>query len=314
MKFINSILKAEKTTKILVLATVIILSSIVAIIFLLSKNSEIKKEVEKSKLINKQKLNVLKQKEILNRQFYDLIDEHNALLQEYEGLNNEMDSKDSIIQNQINEIKELLQNQNFLNKDLKNAKNKIAELQKIAKRYQIRIVELTDSLSSLTIINDSVIKVNKTINWKNYTLNKENQKLSDKISKGSALELINVSVTAYRTRRSGEKKTERAKKVQFIETCFEVTANKISDAGIKTIYMQIISPSGEIFGENRDAVMELNDQSLFYPTTSSSINYLNEQLASCIRWQRINQLEKGLYEIKLVLDGNVVSQSTIKLK
>ena len=314
MKFINSILKAEKTTKILVLATVIILSSIVAIIFLLSKNSEIKKEVEKSKLINKQKLNVLEQKEILNRQFYDLIDEHNALLQEYEGLNNEMDSKDSVIQNQINEIKELLQNQKFLNKDLKNAKNKIAELQKIAKRYQIRIVELTDSLSSLTIINDSVIKVNKTINWKNYTLNKENQKLSDKISKGSALELINVSVTAYRTRRSGEKKTERAKKVQFIETCFEVTANKISDAGIKTIYMQIISPSGEIFGENRDAVMELNDQSLFYPTTSSSINYLNEQLASCIRWQRINQLEKGLYEIKLVLDGNVVSQSTIKLK
>ena len=314
MKFINSILKAEKTTKILVLATVIILSSIVAIIFLLSKNSEIKKEVEKSKLINKQKLNVLKQKEILNRQFYDLIDEHNALLQEYEGLNNEMDSKDSVIQNQINEIKELLQNQNFLNKDLKNAKNKIAELQKIAKRYQIRIVELTDSLSSLTIINDSVIKVNKTINWKNYTLNKENKKLSDKISKGSALELINVSVTAYRTRRSGEKKTERAKKVQFIETCFEVTANKISDAGIKTIYMQIISPSGEIFGENRDAVMELNDQSLFYPTTSSSVNYLNEQLASCIRWQRINQLEKGLYEIKLVLDGNVVSQSTIKLK
>lgn len=314
MKFINSILKAEKTTKILVLATVIILSSIVAIIFLLSKNSEIKKEVEKSKLINKQKLNVLEQKEILNRQFYDLIDEHNALLQEYEGLNNEMDSKDSIIQNQINEIKELLQNQNFLNKDLKNAKNKIAELQKIAKRYQIRIVELTDSLSSLTIINDSVIKVNKTINWKNYTLNKENQKLSDKISKGSALELINVSVTAYRTRRSGDRKTERAKKVQFIEICFEVTANKISDAGIKTIYMQIISPSGEIFGENRDAVMELNDQSLFYPTTSSSINYLNEQLASCIRWQRINQLEKGLYEIKLVLDGNVVSQSTIKLK
>ena len=314
MKFINSILKAEKTTKILVLATVIILSSIVAIIFLLSKNSEIKKEVEKSKLINKQKLNVLEQKEILNRQFYDLIDEHNALLQEYEGLNNEMDSKDSIIQNQINEIKELLQNQNFLNKDLKNAKNKIAELQKIAKRYQIRIVELTDSLSSLTIINDSVIKVNKTINWKNYTLNKENKKLSDKISKGSVLELINVSVTAYRTRRSGEKKTEKAKKVQFIETCFEVTANKISDAGIKTIYMQIISPSGEIFGENRDIVMELNDQSLFYPTTSSSINYLNEQLASCIRWQRINQLEKGLYEIKLVLDGNVVSQSTIKLK
>jgi len=314
MKFINSILKAEKTTKILVSATAIILSSIVVIIFLLSKNSEIKKEAQKSELISKQKLNVLEQKEILNRQFYDLIDEHNALLQEYEGLNNEMDSKDSIIQNQINEIKELLQNQKFLNKDLKNAKNKIAELQKIAKRYQIRIVELTDSLSSLTVINDSVIKVNKTINWKNYTLNKENQKLSEKISKGSALELINVSVTAYRTRRSGEKKTERAKKVQYIETCFEVTANKISDAGIKTIYMQIISPSGEIFGENRDAVIELNDQSLFLPTTSSSINYLNEQLAACIRWQRINQLEKGLYEIKLVLDGNVVGQSTIKLK
>lgn len=314
MKLINTILKSEKTNKILVSATVIILTAIIAIIYLLSENSEIKKEAGKIKLSSNQKLNLLKQKEVLNRQFYDLIDEHNALLQEYEVLNNEMDSKDSVIQNQINEIKELLQNQNFLNKDLKNAKNKISELQKIAKRYQIRIVELTDSLSSLTIINDSVIKVNKTINWKNYTLNKENQKLSEKISKGSALELINVSVTAYRTRRSGEKETERAKKVQFFETCFEVTANKISDSGIKTIYMQIISPSGEIIGENRDAVIELNDQSLFYPTTNSSINYLNEQLAGCIRWQRINQLEKGLYKIQLVLDGNLVSQSTIKLK
>ena len=314
MKLINTILKSEKTNKILVSATVIIFTAIIAIIYLLSENSEIKKEAGKIKLSSNQKLNLLKQKEVLNRQFYDLIDEHNALLQEYEVLNNEMDSKDSVIQNQINEIKELLQNQNFLNKDLKNAKNKISELQKIAKRYQIRIVELTDSLSSLTIINDSVIKVNKTINWKNYTLNKENQKLSEKISKGSALELINVSVTAYRTRRSGEKETERAKKVQFFETCFEVTANKISDSGIKTIYMQIISPSGEIIGENRDAVIELNDQSLFYPTTNSSINYLNEQLAGCIRWQRINQLEKGLYKIQLVLDGNLVSQSTIKLK
>ena len=93
------------------------------------------------------------------------------------------------------------------------------------------------------------------------------------------------------------------------ETCFEATANKISDSGIKTIYMQIISPSGEIFGENKDAVIELNDQSLFYPTTNSSIKYLNEKLAACVnvipgvqsifRWQdKIDNANENILIIK----------------
>ena len=43
MKLINTILKSEKTNKILVSATVIILTAIIAIIYLLSENSEIKK-------------------------------------------------------------------------------------------------------------------------------------------------------------------------------------------------------------------------------------------------------------------------------
>ena len=65
--------------------------------------------------------------------------------------------------------------------------------------YEALEVKNIDSLfyvtERLSIEKDSVIKVNKDINWKNYKLNKTNLQLSEKVNKGSTLKIKDISTS-----------------------------------------------------------------------------------------------------------------------
>ena len=126
------------------------------------------------------KIEFIEQKNMLRDELDDLIDEHDGLLDEYGYLNEQMYRKDSIIQQQISEIRSLIRTKN----DLKEAKKKIVALQEIARRYLNNIDSLVLINEKLTMVKDSVIKVNQNINLKNYKLNKENETLSERLNKG----------------------------------------------------------------------------------------------------------------------------------
>jgi hypothetical protein len=151
------------------------------------------------------KIQFIEQKNMLLDELDNLIDEHDDLLDEYEELNEHLHEKDSIIQNQIVEIRNLIRTKS----DLKEAQQKIAALKDISKRYLANIDSLLVLNEILTIEKDSVIKENKNINWKNYKLNKQNKKLAEKVNKGSVLELLSIDVEAVRYRSTGREVTTR---------------------------------------------------------------------------------------------------------
>ena len=70
------------------------------------------------------KIQFIEQKNILRDELDDLIDEHDDLLEEYGDLNNQLYQKDSLIQEQIAEIRNLIRTKN----DLREAKLKIENL------------------------------------------------------------------------------------------------------------------------------------------------------------------------------------------
>ena len=109
------------------------------------------------------KVQFIEEKNILRDELDDLIDEHDDLLEEYGDLNAQLHDKDSVIQNQIVEIRNLIRTKN----DLNEARRKIARLREISKRYLANIDSLLVINDQLTLVKDSVIKVNKDINWKN---------------------------------------------------------------------------------------------------------------------------------------------------
>ena len=256
------------------------------------------------------KIQFIEQKNMLRDELDDLIDEHDDLLDEYGELNEHLHEKDSIIQHQIAEIRNLIRTKS----DLKEAQQKIAALKDISKRYLANIDSLLVLNETLTIEKDSVIKENKNINWKNYKLNKQNEKLAEKVNKGSVLELLSIDVEAVRYRSTGREVTTKfAKKVQNIRVCFSVGANQISDAQTKEVYLQMINERGMLISGLEELNVEVND-STFGCTSLAEFDYNNIEMENCFEWERIAQLEKGTYLLNLIIEGRVLGQTELKLR
>ncbi len=256
------------------------------------------------------KVQFIEQKNMLRDELDDLIDEHDDLLDEYGDLNEQLHEKDSVIQHQIAEIRNLIRTKS----DLSEARRKIAALKDISKRYLANIDSLLMMNEVLVSEKDSVVKVNKDINWKNYKLNKQNKKLEEKVSKGSVLEVFDIEIETIRYRSTGrELATKYAKKVQKIRTCFSVSANQISDAEIKTVYMQIIDKDGELILGAEKWLTEVSDSSVNC-TNAADFNYNNIEMTHCFEWERVQVLLPGTYQINLIIEGNIAAQTKLKLR
>ena len=285
---------------------VIILFGVLVVIFIAVLSLQQNKMEQQMEL----KIQFIEQKNMLRDELDDLIDEHDDLLDEYGELNEHLHEKDSIIQHQIAEIRNLIRTKS----DLKEAQQKIAALKDISKRYLANIDSLLVLNETLTIEKDSVIKENKNINWKNYKLNKQNEKLAEKVNKGSVLELLSIDVEAVRYRSTGREVTTRfAKKVQKIRVCFSVGANQISDAETKEVYLQIINERGMLISGLEEMNVEVND-STFGCTSLAEFDYNNIEMENCFEWERIAQLEKGTYLLNLIIEGRVLGQTELKLR
>ena len=256
------------------------------------------------------KVQFIEQKNMLRDELDDLIDEHDDLLDEYGDLNEQLHEKDSVIQHQIAEIRNLIRTKS----DLSEARRKIIALKDISKRYLANIDSLLFVTEVLVLEKDSVVKVNKDINWKNYKLNKQNKKLTEKVSKGSVLEVFDMEVETIRYRSTGrELVTRYAKKVQKIRTCFSVAANPISDAENKTIYLQIIDKDGVLVVGANELTTTVAD-SIFNCTSSAEFEYKNSEMTHCFEWERVQVLLPGKYQINLIIEGDIAAQTNLKLR
>ena len=253
------------------------------------------------------KIQFIEQKNILRDELDDLIDEHDDLLEEYGDLNEQLFQKDSLIQEQISEIRNLIRTKN----DLKEAREKIDNLKRIAQNYVKDIDSLYYVTERLSSEKDSVIKVNKDINWKNYKLNKTNIQLSEKVNMGSTLKIKDITVEPFRYRSTGkEVSTRSASKTQTLRTCFYISANLIADPGEKEVSIQFVNSRNEILSSS-DTI--LNKEGTMF-SSKTSIEYKNKQEFVCLDWQRYIPLQEGEYIVKIFIDDVFTSETDFKLR
>ena len=144
--------KKSKKRGLIVLIVVVV--GLLAFLFLQDKKLERQQAL---------KFQFIEEKNALRDDLDDLIDEHDNLLEQYGELNFQLDEKDSTIRSQITEIRNLIRTK----EDLKVAREKMEILKSVSKRYLSDIDSLYTINVQLHNEKDSVIKVNKNINWKN---------------------------------------------------------------------------------------------------------------------------------------------------
>lgn len=270
------------------------------------------KKIEKQQAL---KMQFIEEKNALRDDLDDLIDEHDNLLEQYGELNTQLVEKDSTIRSQISEIRNLIRTK----EDLEAAKAKMAVLKSISKKYLKDIDSLYTINVQLNNEKDSVIKVNKNINWKNYKLNKENKELIDKVNKGSVLEIGEIFVETLKYRNSGkEVETTKASKVIIIRTTFDVKANPIAEKGAKDIYIRFLNPKGKsLLNTSRKQIFKIDatpsSRELKY-SLLKQVQYENKILPISIDFKRRNPLTVGDYLLEVYIDGLLLGTKTFNLK
>ena len=215
----------------------------------------VSKEIKQNK-DNAIRIQYIEEKNALRDDLDDLIDEHDNLLEEYGDLNNQLHDTDSIIKNQIVEIRNLIRTKD----DLTEARKKITILKDISKRYLSNIDSLFLINAALTNEKDSIIKENKNINWKNYKLSKQNEQLVEKVNRGSVLEVLDLNIECLRYRRTGKEViTRSAKKTQKVRVCFTIGANQLSLAEEKNVFMQLLDPKGNLIEAKENITVNILD-------------------------------------------------------
>ena len=300
MKVIDEIKNSSRLKWLFIVFIFIILSLVSSLFF---QKEQMKKQMDI-------KIQFVEEKNQLRDELDDLIDEHDNLLEEYSGLGDQLQVQDSIIKQQISDIRGLLRKEN----DLKLAREKIDRLKEIAKRYVANIDSLLALNQKLTKQKDSVIRVNKDINWKNYKLNKQNIELEKKVFEGSILEISDLNVKTFRYRKSGRLvETSSAKKTQILQVCFLVLQNTIAKKEIKNYYLQIIDPNSNVISSN-DNIKYGIDSTTFLFTKKDSLFYDNSEQSICLDWQRINILQEGIYKVHLYVDERLSAKTAFRLK
>ena len=300
----NSIspLKDKKSRRIIIILSVMLS---LLLIFMLVRENQYQDNIETV-------IQYEEEKNSLRDNLDDLIDEHEILKDEYGDLSNQLEERDSTILAYADEIKQLLRSKG----ELTQARAKIRRLKEISKRY----VSVIDSLYTLNQLlqqeNDSVKRINQLISSRNRTLEKNNQDLSDRVFTASMLRVENIQVEGVYYRSSGrEVTTTRASKIQNFSICFDIIENKVTEAGLKDIYIRIINPQGDVLNvANKIQEITIDADSVIQYTTNFNFDYTNQKISECQLWTRGNVLIPGIYYFEFIMDDEIIGIYNTKFR
>lgn len=196
---------------------------------------------------------------------------------------------------------------------LRRYRNQIANLEAVNAR-------LLDEVDSLKMVSNVLIDEKDSISNQlqvqtsyNDTLKAVNEVLSKKVEIGSALNIKDVKVTALKMRSNGKyTETNKAQKTDAIKIEFRLMENEIATPGDKQAYVVLQKPNGAVI--NAKGTVELKDGTEVKYTEETVINYENAELDVVLFVESKDQdYEKGIYPIKVYVEGRLVGVSKLEL-
>ena len=263
--------------------------------------------------------------------FYNEEKENKEILQKEKG----------VIENELNELivnyDEAIKENEVMDQDLVNARNRIATLLDSVKdndanlvlisRYRReignlrsekdRLFRVVDSLSNqnqmlATSLDSTSMALQRRVRMSD-SLTVNNQSLSTKVDKAARLKVVSLKGEGVIVRNSGKiVENDRTGRIDQIRTCFTLTANDLSSAGEKNMYVQVYNPNNELVGDQ--IVVQHDGGSMVY-SASSKVFYENEELDVCILSNtNEDMLEEGNYKVYVYNDAILLGTASFSLR
>ena len=232
---------------------------------------------------------------------------------------------DSLIQTKNAEISDLqsrvqkiLNDKNASASQVSEARRLIAQLKGNIETYSAEIETLKAQNMQLTE-EKNVVTQQRDVMQKNYdSASDVIKQKEDVIDVASTLHASNFKITGIQEKNSGkEKETTKAKKVDKIRITFDVDENRVTQSGMKDIYIAITSPDGkpvvvDALGSGKMVTRD-NVERMF--TKKIQINYNQGQIVPVtVEWSQNSEFQTGNYKIEIYNNGFKIGQGVVNFR
>lgn len=289
----------------MILAILFLLAAIGVLIYYMPKLThfkELAKEKEQERVL-------------LQYELDDLMAEHDSIKAEYGELADTLAVKDSIIQANAAEIKELL-NYKW---EYRKVNKKLAALREITQGYVHQMDSLYTVNRELKEENEKIRQQYNQEQDRTRELTRDKEKLVAQVNDAALLRAYNVTASTLRFTGSGrERDTDKASKVERVEVCFTLGENPLTEPGVKVIYFQVIRPDGVVVTQKvgEDYTFDTSSGKKQY-TAKKEVDYQGKDTFACLHWDKKTDTEAamtGIYNVKVFFDGEEIGNTSFELK
>lgn len=211
---------------------------------------------------------------------------------------------------QIEKLTQELKNEKTKSaREIKKLKDEIATLRQLLRHYVEEINRLNLENQQLRTENQEVKNRNEQLASQVKQTSRENENLNKRMTLAEKLNVTGISLTALNKKGKEEKKVSKAKQLMVR---FTIPQNNSTPVGEKTLFLRIISPSGQLLGGGGSFTFEGVTQQC---SAKKVIEYGGEEIGGVtIYWDVNTALTPGQYTVELFTDNYRLASRTFDLK
>lgn len=186
---------------------------------------------------------------------------------------------------------------------------RIAELKKELATVRQVMVSYVHQIDSLDRTNKQLVKENQQVKQQYQEvarqaqqLEEERTQLAEVVSRASMLEISHFEMIALNKR---DRKTTIYNQIQKLQFDYTIGRNITNKPGMKTLYMRITRPDGEVMQKSLNDVFRFENSEIDY-SISKEFEYAGEEISGSLYWLVEEILQIGWYNADFFVDGELI--------
>ena len=186
---------------------------------------------------------------------------------------------------------------------------RIAELKKELATVRQVMVSYVHQIDSLDRTNKRLVKENQQVKQQYQEvarqaqqLEEERTQLAEVVSRASMLEISHFEMIALNKR---DRKTTIYNQIQKLQFDYTIGRNITNKPGMKTLYMRITRPDGEVMQKSLNDVVRFENSEIDY-SISKEFEYAGEEISGSLYWLVEEILQIGWYNADFFVDGELI--------
>lgn len=185
-------------------------------------------------------------------------------------------------------------------REIARLKKELATVRAVLRSYVLEIDSLNRLNQNLTAENTRIKGEYEAANKQIEGLNTEKKSLSEKVAIAAQLDAININMS-LRNKRG--KATSKIKKAKTLQIDFSIAKNVTASNGMRTLYIQIVSPTGVVLGGAGNFAYENKN---LQASIKKTIEYGGAQTNVSTYWNIDQAMLPGTYQVSIFAEGNMI--------